>query len=68
MLITGVVSSRIGPKRTLLLGLVVIITEAPLLADHERLRTAIDCACNYFSNTAMPASSMIFSTIATSSG
>src|SRR5271168_1279116 len=30
MLITGVVSSRIGPKRTLLLGLVVIIAGADL--------------------------------------
>ena len=30
MLITGVVASRIGPKRTLLLGLVVIIAGAGL--------------------------------------
>ncbi len=30
MLVTGVVSSRIGPKRTLLLGLVIIIAGAGL--------------------------------------
>ncbi|OFJ50619.1 MFS transporter [Mycolicibacterium grossiae] len=35
MLITGVVSSRIGPKRTLLLGLVVIIAGAGLAGASE---------------------------------
>ncbi len=35
MLITGVVSSRIGPKRTLLLGLVIIIAGAGLAGMSE---------------------------------
>ena len=49
MLVTGVVSSRIGPKRTLLSGLVLIIVFAALVAERiaasgrspEELATAV---------------------------